>query len=223
MDRISLAACTTYEQLATMMHKVQGFVNSRPRLRSCHATPLTSAHLIFATSLGEWPPIRFNLQSKENALVDYPLLQISLDSFWSASTNEYLPSRRRHCLKSTEAPKLGKLVVIADSNLSRSQWELGTIVNLIQDKDGVTRTAKVRLVRNSELRTHAIQKLVPSEPHLAGEDVAPRAKHHCNHQVASQATPSSLPITCQVNTQAANSPPSAAEHLMVHAASPPLY
>src|SRR5699024_1718806 len=47
MDRISLTACTTYEQLATMMHKVQGFVNSRPRLCSCHTTPLTLAHRIF--------------------------------------------------------------------------------------------------------------------------------------------------------------------------------
>ena len=91
MDRISLAACTTYEQLATMTHKVQGFMKSRPMLCSCHTTPLTPAHLIFISPLGELPPIRFSLQSKEDALVDYPLLQISRDSFWSESTNEYLP------------------------------------------------------------------------------------------------------------------------------------
>ena len=204
MDRISLAACTTYEQLETMMREVQGFVNSRPLLSSGHATPLTPAHLIFARPLGELPPIRFNLQSKEDALVDYTLLQMSLDSFWSAFNNEYLPSLRRHWLKPTEAPKLGELVVIADSNLSRYQWELGTIVNLIQGKGGVIRTAKVRLVRNGELRTRAIQKLVPLERDLAGEDMAPHAKNHYNHQVALQATPSALPTTCQANAPVAN-------------------
>lgn len=153
------------------MREVQAFINSRPLMHPGHETPLTPAHLIFGRPLGELPPIKFNLNSKDDSLVEYTLLQLSLDEFWKAFNEEYLPQLRRHWLSPTEPPKLNELVIIADDNIPRYRWELAYIVKLATGRDGILRVAKVRLVRNGEVRTRAIAKLIPVERHLAGENV----------------------------------------------------
>jgi len=124
-------------------------------------------------------------------LIDYTLLQQSLDSFWGAFTEEYLLSLRRHYLRPTEPPTLNELVIIVDPNQPRHSWKLGRVTRIIQGRDNIVRTAEVTLLddRNSVF-TRAIQRLIPLERDLlyspGGEDVA--APPNCrNSTIAPQA------------------------------------
>ena len=74
------------------------------------------------------------------------------DALWPRWTAEYLRSlRERHCLKHADKKctlAVGDIVVIHSSEWNRNCWPLGIVEQLIEERDGVVRGARLRAGRS---------------------------------------------------------------------------
>lgn len=137
------------ETLATLLAEVEHTVNSRPLTHVSvdhrDQEALTPNHFLIGTSSGSANPARFevgDLCSRKQ----WRIAQRLADQFWTRWVKEYLPTLvpRHKWNKEIQPPKVGKVVIIVDSNLRRNEWPKGIVENTYPGKDGRVRVVDVR-------------------------------------------------------------------------------
>lgn len=167
----------TYEELLTVLIEVEGVVNSRPPTYvypEVTEKPLTPSHLVIGRRLNTLPD-RTELSDDEDCASKLQRkarhLSKLIEHFQKRWTKEYLIGLREfhHCVTQGDHDrkiKIGDVVLIHDENLSRRNWRLGEVTELIESKDGCERGAVLRVAskkgKHLKLR-RPIQKLVPLE------------------------------------------------------------
>ena len=154
----------TLIQLQTLIKEVEAVVNSRPLMYvsdDINSTiTLTPSHFLTpnpnigspemdADSDSEYKPAE---SSCERLLVVWKKGQKLLDEFWRIWREQYLTSLRERTqtsmkagrVLSHEVPKCGDIVLIKD-NVPRGSWKTGKLIELVESRDKVIRSARVQL------------------------------------------------------------------------------
>lgn len=140
----------TFEEYATLLVQVEAVVNSRP-LTPLNDDPddlnaLTPAHFLIGKpliTLAE--PSNFTKESRP-ILLRWALLQQMFQIFWQRWHKEYivtLSERTKWNSRETNV-KINDLVIIKDDNLAPSHWNVGRIINIFPDSEGLVRSAEVK-------------------------------------------------------------------------------
>lgn len=156
--------CLVRAELETVLHEVEGCVNSRPLTflsdEACEASPLTPSHFLIGKSNIYEPdePIQ-PVSGTHEDLVQRKLLKDELlDRFWNLWSNEYirgLPGWRGSD-KESQIQK-NSLVLIREDGWPRMTWPLGVVIEVYPGRDGVIRSCKVKTQRGEFVR--AVQRL----------------------------------------------------------------
>ena len=141
------------ESLQTLFCEVESIINSRPITRmsnDCNdLDALTPNHLLLLQSTVNPPPGIF---CKEDNYVRrrWRHVQYLADIFWKRWLNEYLPAlhERQKWLRPVKNLKLGDIVLIVDNTAPRNTWNMGRIVEIHADRNGVVRVVKVKTKTN---------------------------------------------------------------------------
>jgi len=156
--------CLVRSELETVLHEVEGCVNSRPLTflsdEASEALPLTPSHFLIGKSNIYEPddPSQSASGTRED-LVQRKLVKDSLlDRFWSLWSNEYIRSLPiwRGSDKESQIQK-NSLVLIREEGWPRMTWPLGVITEVYSGRDGIIRSCKVRTQRGEFVR--AVQRL----------------------------------------------------------------
>ena len=174
----------SYDELNTAVIEVEMVINSRPISYITSddiEEPLTPSHLIISRRLCDLPD-NLCYQHTEDDYVPGATTEVltrrmrylsaTLDRFWKRWTNEYLLGLREshyYCNKrrsgSTQI-SVGDIVVLHDENRPRGFWKLGKVEETIPGKDGLVRSAVIRVFtggKRSKLFRRPIQLLYPIE------------------------------------------------------------
>ena len=151
------------DELATVLIEVEAIINSRPlvtRGSLGEGEALTPAHfLTLRSKLG----LPFS-SCHDNDLILSDMLskvwkagQKVLDQFWSCWQKEYLTDLRQSSISSAKRavqrePSIGEIVLVRDENLPRGRWKLAVVIQTHTNKDGLVRSATVRLPSGKRVR-----------------------------------------------------------------------
>jgi hypothetical protein len=143
--------------LRTTLIEVEAIVNSRPLTYNSSDpkdfTALTPSHFLLGHPdevgpMGEFNPNEINSRKR------WRQVQVIVDHLWKRWLKEYLPSLTLRS-KWTQVQRnhmSGDLVLLADENLPRGQWQLGRIVDVKTSSDGNVRTVSVKTLSGTYVR-----------------------------------------------------------------------
>jgi len=155
----------TYEELSTILTRVEACLNSRP-LTSMSSDPsdlsyLTPAHFLIGDSFMALPE-RDETTIPNNKLDRWRRVQQFSQILWKRWSREYLAQvQERAKWVKEKGPKIdiGSIVLIRDENIPPLKWKLGRVVNVRTGNDGVIRSGVVK-TQNGEL-CRAVRQLCP--------------------------------------------------------------
>ena len=147
-------ALVSYETLHTIVTEIEDVKNDRPLTYvtsdASDQEPLTPAHLLYGrriTSLPHQEDVPVPLVTTQTDVTKRALAQGHLISqFRERWRHEYLTSLRQFHQTwgdNSQTIRVGDVVQIYDES-PRTQWKLGTIVELLTGNDGLTRAATLR-------------------------------------------------------------------------------
>ena len=168
-------------QIQTVLKEVESVVNSRPLVYVDDDVnsniSLTPGHFLSLNPKTGIPSLDIEMdenytlqQSTGNVLLNlWKKGQKLLNQFWKLWRDEYLTSLRERtqcCLRSTriQSPfhcQVGDIILIKDS-LPRGCWKIGRIAELLRSRDGLHRSAKLRLP-SGKLLCRPLKLLYPIE------------------------------------------------------------
>ena len=121
-------------------------------------TPITPMELVNGRRLEQIPDPKAPKQATSFAHL-WKQRQSILNQFWSRWFKEYLLAQSVR--KIWQFPRhddlMGKIVLVKDDNLSRNEWLIGRIIEILPSKDGLVRNVVVKTA-TSRLR-RPVQKL----------------------------------------------------------------
>jgi hypothetical protein len=141
-------ALLSFEELATIVSRIEGVLNSRPitAIHDDHTDymALTPGHFIIGRPLNEIvEPDLCDL--KLNQLSRFQYLTRLKQEFWKRWSSQYLQQlQQRNKWHSVINVQLGQIVIIMEDNIPSSQWILGKIIKLHTGADGITRVVKLK-------------------------------------------------------------------------------
>lgn len=154
----------TYEEFYTILCRIESILNSRP-VGPLSDDPndtqaLTPNHFLTleaATGL----PEQDLLETAENRMTRWQLVQRVVQDFWRRWHHEYLNSLqvRGKWLKQSKPIKEGELVIIKDDCLPPLQWRLARVTKVFPGKDDVVRVAEVKT--STSVLVRPVVKLFP--------------------------------------------------------------
>ncbi|XP_061897713.1 uncharacterized protein LOC133646409 [Entelurus aequoreus] len=153
--------------LRTLLYEAMAIVNSRPLtvdgINDPQALePLTQNHLIMMKSKVALPPPGEFVKEDLYATKRWRRVQYLIEQFWGRWKKEYLlniSTRQKWHLPQRNL-RVNDIVIIKDDNLPRNHWQLGRVVETVQDRDGLVRRVKVQV---GERKSQRKQDL-PSKP-----------------------------------------------------------
>jgi hypothetical protein len=156
------SARLTKNQLAVILVEIEGIVNNRPLCVVSDDTedflPITPMELVNGRKLEQLPDpnVRNNVTKFQHL---WKRRQAILNMFWRKWHHQYLLEQRvrKRWPTISNEELLGRLVLIKDDFLSRNQWRIGRIIQLLPSKDGLVRNVIVK-TQHSTLK-RAVQKL----------------------------------------------------------------
>ena len=182
LKKVLRTARLTYEELPTLLIQIEGVLNSRPLtyLYEDNDEPLTPSHLVLGRRvLTPAKSVRSGISDEvdtaERATRRERHLKTVLTHFWKRWKQEYLTQLREyHRPREAKGPSVNKgaVVVIAEDNVKRLNWNIGQIEKLLTGRDGNTRAVVVRTIgKDGKVTTldRPIQKLYPLELKLEQE------------------------------------------------------
>ncbi|XP_050055037.1 uncharacterized protein LOC114131043 [Aphis gossypii] len=140
----------TYEELNTVLVRIEACLNSRP-LTPMSSDPsdlnvLTPGHFLIGGSLTDLPePDLLNITP--NLLRRWQRTIQVTQQIWSRWSTEYLSQlqgRSKWCKSKGPPLKPDTLVLIKEDNLPPLQWAIGRVTEVYPGKDGVIRVALIR-------------------------------------------------------------------------------
>ena len=154
------------ERLLTLLCEVEQIVNGRPLTKVSDdpndAEALTPNHLLLLQPGPGLPPGIFN-ENDCYTKRHWRQAQYLADVFWKRLLKEYLPSlqKRHKWQKAQRNFAVGDVVLVADTNIPRSSWPLGRVIDVyLNSKDGCVRSVTYRVRTNSADLNRPINKLV---------------------------------------------------------------
>ncbi|XP_072160829.1 uncharacterized protein [Bemisia tabaci] len=149
LKRIMSTQIFTFEEMTTLVTRVEAIMNSRP-LCPLSTDPsdmdaLTPGHFLVGRPLNALP--EENLTKTPSNRVDrWGLINKASQHFWQTWKNEYINCLRQRSkwTQETDPIKIDDLVIIQDNNLPPQQWRLGRITKCFPGPDDVTRVVDVK-------------------------------------------------------------------------------
>lgn len=156
------SARLTRSQLALILIEIEAVVNNRPLATTTEDpsdwVPITPMELVSGRRLEQIPDPK-NPKSSTSFSHLWKRRQAILNQFWRRWSNDYL--LEQSVRKIWKTPKfedlMGRIVLVKDDHLSRNEWLIGRIVEILPSKDGLVRNVVVKTA-SSRLR-RAVQKL----------------------------------------------------------------
>lgn len=149
----------TYEELSTLLVRIESCLNSRPLRPLSPDTGdllvLTPGHFLIGDSLLS-PPEPATLHEFNIPLGKrYLELQRMTQAFWKRWSNDWLShlQARPKWRKIEHNLQINDLVLIRDDRLPPNQWSLGRIVELHPGADGLVRVATIRTANGNTKRS----------------------------------------------------------------------
>ncbi|XP_050522540.1 uncharacterized protein LOC126895093 [Daktulosphaira vitifoliae] len=158
-------ALFNYEELYTILVRVEAILNSRP-LTPFSTDPsdlsvLTPGHFLIGDSLSAFPE-RDVTNIMENRLTRWRRVVQITQKIWIRWKNEYLNQlQERKKWSQSNGPGLKKntVVLMRDENLPPLKWSIGIIMEVHSGSDGVVRVATIRTATGVYKR--AVRQLCP--------------------------------------------------------------
>jgi len=158
-------ASLTFEELNTILIRVEAILNSRPLTPlSSHPSDLsvlTPGHFLIGDALTSLPD-RDERDVPTNRLSRWRRVVQFTQQLWARWTRDYLTQlQERTKWMSSSGPKLGAgtVVLMRDDNVPPLQWPMGRVVEVIHGSNGQVRVAKVRTCKGEFSR--AVRYLCP--------------------------------------------------------------
>lgn len=158
----------TFEELMTVLCKVEACLNSRPisPLSDSHDDyePLTPGHFLVGSALTVSPEPSL-LHLKENRLSRWQLVRQITEVFWKSWQNDYVNTlqQRSKWRKPQQSVKIGTMVLIRNPNLPPCKWNLGRVTQCHAGSDGLVRVVSVRTAISEYKRPITQLCLLPIE------------------------------------------------------------
>lgn len=180
------ARCLEKVELETALVEVEASLNSRPLtfvgddLENGH--PLTPSHFLLMkgshlSKVGD-DSKSFVTDSPTVLKEHYQMIDAQLTVFWNRWQDEYLKQlplpNRKDKVGNVE---VGSVILLREDNCPRLHWPIGVIEELIQGRDGVCRTVKVKTKAGSF--TRPIQRVHDLELHVSSKPVIPVLDSTC--------------------------------------------
>jgi hypothetical protein len=149
LKRILTEKPMPYEQLSTILCKVEAMLNSRPITPMSNdpndLRALTPGHFLTLRPLIAKPERNF-LDTNSNRLIMWNIVQKMQQEFWKQWHQDYLHTlqQRPKGFQEKFSFKIGNMVLIKDSFTPPLKWKLGRITKFYPGKDGVIRNVQVR-------------------------------------------------------------------------------
>ena len=136
------------EGLQTLFCEVKMIINSRPITKVSDdindSAALTPNHLLLLAECPSLPPGVFTETDVYKRR--WRCVQHFANVFWNQWLKQYLPElhKRAKWFKSHRNLKIGDLVLVTEENTPRGVWPLRLIKEVIESKDGLVRSVKVK-------------------------------------------------------------------------------
>lgn len=156
------SAKLTRAQLALILVEIEAVVNNRPLATTTDDpndwVPITPMELVSGRRLEQIPDPKSPKTSTSFSHL-WKRRQAILNQFWKRWSHDYLleQSVRRIWKTPRTDDLMGRIVLVKDDHLSRNEWMIGRIVEILPSKDGLVRNVVVK-TKTSRLR-RAVQKL----------------------------------------------------------------
>ncbi|XP_018307115.1 uncharacterized protein [Mycetomoellerius zeteki] len=166
LKRVLGKSTPTYEELATLLCRIEACMNSRPLaplnddIESLDA--LTPAHFLIGGPLTA-PPMPTLLDTAVNRLSRWQVMQQMLERFWQLWSQDYVKScQHRSKWRVPSAPvQVGQIVLLRNPNLPPTKWDLGRIVQCHPGPDGLIRVVTVKTASTEVVRPITKLALLP--------------------------------------------------------------
>lgn len=139
----------TYEELSTLLCKIEAILNSRP-LVAMSEDPgdlevLTPGHFLIGQPLVAVPESNWT-NTNMNRLSRFQMLQKLHQNVWARWHLEYLSTlqTRHKWYHDRDNLKVNDLVFIKDENAPPLHWKLGRVLELYKGKDSIVRSVRIR-------------------------------------------------------------------------------
>lgn len=143
----------TYEELATLLCRIEACLNSRPIAPLTDSLndyeTLTPGHFLIGSALTGHPEPSL-LEVNENRLSRWQRVRQLTERFWKLWQTDYVNTlQQRFKWQKVQNPvKLGQLILLSNSTLPPCKWELGHITHCHTGSDGLVRVVTVRTSRS---------------------------------------------------------------------------
>lgn len=142
----------TFEELATLLCRVEAVCNSRPLCGVVAKTPqddleyLSPGHFLIGSTMLSLPEGNI-LDVAVNRLNRWQLIQQNVQRFWKVWSSAYLQTLipRKKWNKPNVPLAIGDVVLIKGMALSPLNWPIGRIVDLREGSDGIVRVAGLKV------------------------------------------------------------------------------
>ena len=155
-------ATLKYEELTTLLARIEAVLNSRPLVHadSDDLPYLSPGHFLIGRPLNAVPEVNVS-PLKLSAAKRWRNIQQLAQYFWTRWSNDYLQSLQPKAKWLQEKPNINKddIVLLREQNLPPACWKLGRVVETHAGDDGLVRVATVKT--NNASYKRPITKLYP--------------------------------------------------------------
>lgn len=175
LRRIIGETTLTYEELSTVLAKVEACLNSRPIHPMSNDISdldvLTPGHFLIGEPIITISPECSSMKMQSSALIRWKLTQQIVQRFWSRWSVEYLHTlqqRRKWQLKEKNI-NVGDLVLVLEDNQPPTKWAIGRIIETHPGSDGQIRVVTIRTKNSTYKRSIVKVARLPIEEEVEVE------------------------------------------------------
>ncbi|XP_018313349.1 uncharacterized protein [Mycetomoellerius zeteki] len=169
----------TYEELATLLCRVEACLNSRPfsplteDIESLDV--ITPAHLLIGGPLNS-APAPLSVDYSINYHKRWQLYQHLLERFWISWSRDYVTScqHRSKWASRTPSVKVGQIALLRNDKLPPAKWDLARVVACHPGHDGLIRVVTVRTATSTYKWPISKLALLPIDIEESSAHVSPR-------------------------------------------------
>lgn len=152
-NRIAGSSPLTFEEMTTLLCRIEACVNSRPIAPLSDALndydALTPGHFLIGSALTV-PPEPSVLELNESHLRRWQLVRHMTERIWRLWADDYVNTLQQRTKWRTRQPSIetGQLVLLRNTMLPPCKWELGRIVRTNPGPDGLTRVVTMKTAQS---------------------------------------------------------------------------
>lgn len=166
LRRVLGAHTLTFEELSTLLCRIEACLNSRPiaplsdDITDCNA--LTPGHFLIGSPITVNPE-ESTVALNENRLTRWQLIRHVTERLWRLWYTDYVNTlqQRSKWRRAQPSIKIGQLVLLQNATLPPCKWELGRVTQCYPGADGLTRVVSVKTASSEYKRPIAKLCLLP--------------------------------------------------------------